>query len=100
MPSLITAMDDKFKERLDLFPWVNWSEVAREESLKRVLFEKYVRTGMLSDEEWAVCEKMDWIPGDWLPLKEEFIEKLKKAKNKPSGKSMTVDEFNKWCESL
>jgi len=33
-------------------------------------------------------------------LKYEFIMELDKSKNEPSGKAMTVEEFNKWCDDL
>ena len=100
MASLITPIEDKFKERLDLFPWVNWSEVAREESNKRRIFEEFIKSRELSKEEEEFCEKIDWHPVDELPMKPEYVEKLKKIDKMPSGKAMTVDEFNKWCKSL
>ena len=100
MVSLITPIEDKFKERLDVFPWVNWSEVAREESNKRRLFEEFIKHRQLSKEDEKFCEDIDWHPVDELPMKKEYIEKLKKIDKKPSGGSMTVKEFNKWCKSL
>ncbi len=93
MPSLITPIEDKFKERLDIFPWVNWSEVAREEALKRLLFEKYIRTGKLSDEDWKFCEQIDWHPVDELPLKEEYVKKIKERKKGPFKQFDSVDEL-------
>lgn len=84
MPSLVVSMEEKLKSRMDHFSWVNWSEVAREEALKREIFEEYIRTGSVSDEAWKFCDRIDWHPADWLPLKEEFIKKLKSAKKEPS----------------
>ena len=100
MVSLITTIENEFKGRLDLFPWVNWSEVAREESNKRRIFEEFIKNRKLSKEDEIFCEEIDWHPVDELPMKPEYAEKLRKISKKPSGKSTTVDEFNKWCESL
>jgi len=83
-----------------LFLWVNWSEVGREEMLKREIFERYIKTRKLSKEDEEFCEKIDWHPVDELPLKESFIRELEKAKREPSGKSMSIDEFSKWCDEL
>ena len=41
------------------------------------IFEKYIKTVKLTKEETEFCEKIDWHPVDELPLKEEFIKKLK-----------------------
>lgn len=100
MPSIVVSIEDESKKRLDRFPWVNWSEVSREEALKREIFETYIKTGKLSEENMEFCDKIDWHPVDELPMKKEYVEKLKKIDKKPSGKSMTVEEFNKWCDSL
>jgi len=42
MASVTFAIDKDLKPRLDEFPWVNWSELAREEFLKRQEREKAV----------------------------------------------------------
>jgi len=94
MPSIVVSMEDESKKRLDRFPWVNWSEVSREEALKREIFETYIKTGKLSDKDMAFCDKIDWHPVDELPLKEEFVKELEKARNEPS-KPMTVKELDK-----
>lgn len=95
MASLTLSISDEFKNRLKAFMWVNWSEVAREETLKKLIFENYIRTGELSDEEWDFCEKIDWHPVDELPLKEDFIKKLDKIKNGKFKKYNSVEEFFK-----
>ena len=68
--------------------------------LKKDIFERYIKTGELSDEDWMFCERIDWHPVDELPLKESFVKELEKARDEPSGKSMTLEEFNKWCDEL
>jgi hypothetical protein len=100
MACITVPLKESFKQRLASFLWVNWSEVGREESLKKEIFEKYVKTGKLSKEDWEFCDKIDWIPGDWLPLKEAFVEKLKKIEKGPHSKVMTPEELDKWFDEL
>lgn len=40
MASVTFAVDKDLKPRLERFPWVNWSELAREEFLSRMKNEK------------------------------------------------------------
>ena len=40
MACVTIPVDSSFKERLALFPWINWSEIAREEAMKKMIFEK------------------------------------------------------------
>ena len=70
MACITVSEEESFKKRMTLFPWVNWSEVGREELLKRIIFEKYIKTGKLSDEEEKFCEKNNWEPIDDLELRE------------------------------
>lgn len=101
MACVTIPVDDSFKERLALFPWINWSEIAKEEAMKKEIFEEYIKTRKLSKEYEEFCESIDWHPVDELPMKKEFIEELKKISKEPSkGKAMTPVEFKKWCNSL
>jgi len=94
MASLTLSVSEEFKSQLKNFMWVNWSEIAREEAMKKLIFENYLKIGSITDKEWEFCEKIDWHPVDELPLKEEFIEKLKKIKKKKSFKRYSsVEEF-------
>lgn len=93
MASVTLSISEKFKEELRHFSWVNWSEIAREETMKKIIFERYMQTGKLSDEEWRFCDKIDWHPVDELPLKEEFIKKIKKAKKEKSIKIPSVSDI-------
>ena len=43
MACITITVEDSLKQRLSRFPWVNWSEVGREEILKRYIFEKYIK---------------------------------------------------------
>ena len=100
MVSLIVPVGVQFKERLKLFPWVNWSEVGREESLKKDIFDRFIKKDKLSKFDQEFCEAIDWHPVDELPLKEEYIKKIKKIEKEPHSKPMNIKEFNEWCEKL
>ncbi len=93
MASLTLSVDEKFKEQLKQFLWVNWSEIAREDTMKKLIFENYIKTGSISDEEWEYCEKIDWHPVDELPLKEEFKRRIESAKKEKSIKLKSVSEI-------
>ena len=94
MTSLTLSISEHFKDEIKEFVWVNWSEIAREESLKKLIFENYMKTGKINDEEWKFCEKIDWHPVDELPLKEEFVDKIKKIKKEGKFKKYnSVEEL-------
>lgn len=98
MASLTMSVSDDFRNQLKNFPWVNWSEIAREETAKKLIFENYLKTGNLSDDEWGFCEKFDWHPVDELPLKEGFIRKLGLAKKEKSIKVKSASDIFKNCK--
>ena len=100
MVSVSIAVEESFKERVESFAWVTWSEVAREEAIKKEIFEKFIKGAELSKEDEQFCENTGWDPLDEMEVREEYIEKLKKLEKEPDGKPMTVEEFNKWCDSL
>ncbi len=100
MACITISIEKSFKERLTRFPWVNWSEIGREEMLKRYIFEKYIRTGKITNEGWKFCEKIDWHPVDELPLKEEFIKKLRKIQKGSYSKTMGSKDLEQWFEDL
>jgi len=98
MASLTLSVSEQFKEQLKYFLWVNWSEIARQEMTKKLIFENYIKTGFITDEEWNFCAKIDWHPVDELPLKEEFIEKLKRIKKEKSIKFKNIADLRKIIE--
>jgi len=67
--------------------------------IKQDIFEKFIKTGTLSDDNQEFCDKIGWYPIDELPMKKSFIKELKEARNEPS-EPMTIEEFNNWCESI
>jgi len=95
MTSVTLSVNEEFKNALKWFLWVNWSEIAREETIKRLIFDRYMKTGEISDKEWVFCERIDWHPVDELPLKESFIKKMEKAKKEKSIRLKSVDEIFK-----
>ncbi|MDO8516654.1 MAG: hypothetical protein Q7S33_00870 [Nanoarchaeota archaeon] len=95
MASLTLSVSDEFKNKLKSFLWVNWSEIAREETMKKLIFENYVKTGIITDEEWEFCDKMNWHPVDELPLKDDFKKELEKRKKEKSIKLKSVSQIFK-----
>ena len=79
MASIIVPLEDTVRERMNHFGWVNWSYVAQEACIKRRIFEEFMKTRKISKEDSQYCERIDWHPVDWLPLKEEFIKRLEEA---------------------
>ena len=99
MASLTLSVSNEFKNQLKEFLWINWSEIAREETMKKLIFENYIKTGSVTDEEWEFCEKLDWHPVDELPLKEEFKKDLERRKKEKSIKLQSVSEIFKTAKS-
>jgi len=95
MASITLSVSEDFKNKLKQFSWINWSEIAREETIKKIIFENYIKTGSLADDEWKFCDKIDWHPVDELPLKEEFIKQLKSVRKEKSIKVKSVSEIFK-----
>ncbi|HIH13891.1 MAG TPA: hypothetical protein HA224_01410 [Nanoarchaeota archaeon] len=95
MTSVTLSVSEEVKTELKQFQWVNWSEVAREEITKKLIFENYIRTGTLTDKEWEFCKKIGWHPVDELPLKEEFRKELEKRKKEKSIRVKSVSDIFK-----
>lgn len=95
MASLTLSVTEEMKNELKSFLWVNWSEIAREEAMKKLIFENYLKMGSLTDEEWAFCDKIDWHPVDELPLKKEFKKEMEKRKKEKSIKVKSVEDIFK-----
>lgn len=100
MACITVPIDESVRERMAQFSWVNWSEVGREEITKREMFERYVRTRKLSEEDEIFCEAADWHPVDELPLKKEFAEHLKKIEKNHHTKPMKPEDMKKWLDKL
>ena len=95
MASLTLSINENMRNQLKTFMWVNWSEIAREETMKKLIFENYIKNGNITDEEWKFCERIDWHPVDELPLKEEFKKEIERRKKEKSIKLKSVSEIFK-----
>lgn len=93
MVSLTFSLNDDIFEKLNKFSWINWSEIARQETTKREIFERYLRTRKITDEDLFFCEKTDWHPVDELPIKKEYLEKIKAVKKEKSVRLESVDDI-------
>jgi hypothetical protein len=60
---------------------------------KKEIFEEFIKTGKLSDEDWKFCERIDWHPVDELPLKESFVKRLQEAEKGSFIKLNSVAEI-------
>ncbi len=89
MVSLTIPMDERLYKQLHEIRWVNWSEVAREALLKREMFERYLKTGKLKEDDQKFCERIDWHPVDELPFKESYIKKIKVAERKHGARTFS-----------
>lgn len=98
MTSLTLSVSEEFKSQLKDFSWVNWSELAREEAMKKLIFENYMKLGSITDEEWEFCDKIDWHPVDELPLKEEFKNEMERRKKEKGIKFKNMAELRKIIE--
>lgn len=92
MASITLSVSEEFKREVKRLAWVNWSELARKETTKKLIFEDYLKTGKISDKDWEFCEKIDWHPVDELPLKEEFKKEMTRRKGK-TIRVNSVDEI-------
>jgi len=98
MASVTLSVTEQFKDQLRHFHWVNWSDIAKEETRKKLIFEKYMQTREVSDEDWEFCEEIDWHPVDELPLKKEFVKKLQAARKEKGIKFKNMAELRKIIE--
>ncbi|RJQ17098.1 hypothetical protein C4573_03520 [Candidatus Woesearchaeota archaeon] len=94
MVSITFPLEEAIVQRIEQFPWVNWSAIAREELKKKAIFEKYLKTKKISDADWLFCEQIDWHPVDELPLKKDYLKKLEK-RYQNTKKMKSVDELFK-----
>ena len=61
--------------------------------MKRLIFENYLKTGAVNDEEWEFCQKIDWHPVDELPVKEEFKKEMEKRKKEKFVKIKSLNQL-------
>jgi len=95
MSNIIIPLEDKDVDRLKHFSTVNWSSDMKEELIKRDIFERYIKTGEVTDEDWEYCEEIDWHPVDELPLREESVKRLEEAKKQKPIEYKSLSELFK-----
>jgi len=95
MSSVTVMIKEEEQEEVKDLSWVNWSDIAREETMKKIIFENYMKTRTITDEEWRFCEKIDWHPVDELPFKEEYIKKMQQRKKEKSIRVKSVSDIFK-----
>jgi hypothetical protein len=100
MACITVNVEPSLKKRMQQYSWVNWSEVGRQEALKRDIFEGYIQSGKISPDDSRFCETIDWHPVDELPLKADYSERLKKIENGSHGRRMKGKQFKGWLEGL
>lgn len=93
MVSVTVTITEDAREELKSLGWVNWSELAREEAKKKVIFDNYMRTGKITKEENEFCEEIDWHPVDELPMKESHRKEMEKRLKGPFIRAKSVDEL-------
>ena len=62
--------------------------------MKQSIFERFIKTGELSEEDQEFCDSINWYPIDELEVREEYAEKLK-AISKGEHLPMTVEKLDK-----
>ncbi|MEK6850315.1 MAG: hypothetical protein AABX85_01945 [Nanoarchaeota archaeon] len=98
MTSITLSLPEEVKSQLKNLQWVNWSEIAREETMKKLIFENYMKTGNITEDEWEFCEKIDWHPVDELSMKEDFIKEMRERKKEKGIKFNNIRELRKLIE--
>jgi hypothetical protein len=99
MVSLTVSLEPELKKELLNFLWINWSEVGREQILKKDIFDRYIKSGELTDRDWEFCEQIDWHPVDELPSISEHVELLKKSLKETGKTYNSTEEFWKELDS-
>ncbi len=93
MATITVPVPDDLYSRMEHFSWVKWSEVSRDSLRKRQIFEKYLRSGELSDGDAEFCDKMDWHPVDELPLRDDYVQRLEDLKKETPLKVKDVSDI-------
>ncbi len=101
MAIVTVSVPDRLKEEMGKVDWVNWSSIARRafidtlKDVKELEIRKKVRKISEIDDN-DTREVKDEIVKDVIRSTTRTIKDLKSGKQK----AMTLEEFNKWCDSL
>jgi hypothetical protein len=101
MATITLSVPDRLKQEMDQTDWINWSSVARHafietlKDLKELELKKKIQK-ISEIDETDHGEIKDLVVKDVLKSVAETSKKLKSGKIKP----MTLEEFNKWCDTI
>jgi len=101
MGTITLSVPDKLKKKMSKTDWINWSSVARHafseilKDVKELQLKKKIKEISEIDED-DTREIKDSVVKEVIKSIEDTSKKLKSGKIKP----MTLEEFNKWCNSI
>ena len=101
MVELVVKVPEKLKERMSKISWIDWSSVAvkaiseRLEDIEELELKRKVAeiSEIAEDDDREVKAS---LAKEVVRSTEEVLKELKSGKRK----SMTLEEFNKWCDEL
>ncbi len=101
MVELVVKVPEKLKERMSKIAWIDWSSVAvkaiseRLEDIEELELKRKVAeiSEIAGDDDREVKAS---LAKEVVRYTEEVLKELKSCKRK----SMTLEEFNKWCDEL
>ncbi len=101
MATVTVSVPDGLKGEMEKADWINWSSVARK------AFVETLRDVKELELKKKVREISEIDDNDTREVKEDVAKRIIKSADKitkelKSGKrkAMTLEEFNKWCDSL
>lgn len=97
MSTLTIPIDDELYDKVRSMSWVRWSKVAQDGIRKRKILETYIRDKKISEEDAVFCEITYWHPVDELPLKEEFVDKIKNIDKKAGIPVKDISDIFRRC---
>ncbi len=101
MGTITLSVPDKLKGEMDKTDWVNWSSVARHafsetlKDVKELQLKKKIREISEIPED-DTREVKSSVAKEAVKSIEKISKELKSGKRKP----ISLEEFNKWCDSL
>ena len=101
MGTITLSVPEKLKERMSKTDWINWSSVARHafsetlDDIEELQLKKKIReiSEIPEDDTREVKES---VAKEVVKSIEATSKELKSGKRKP----ITLEEFNKWCDSV
>ena len=101
MGTITLSVPDELKEKMSKTDWINWSSVARHafsetlKDLEELQLKKKIREISEIDED-DTREVKESVVKEVVKSIEATAKELRSGKRKP----ITLEEFNKWCDSV